>query len=417
MSLSTSPAPIPAPPGLLSADAAEVVRATLPAVREHGVQITSVFYDAMLAAHPELRSVFNQANQETGEQRQALAASVVAFAGWLVGNDDAPFQPVVERIAHKHASLAVRPEQYLIVGRYLLHAVGEVLGDAVTPAVAAAWDEVYWLAALTLVAEEARLLQTAGVDLDRPYRPYRVSRRVDETGDVVSLHLVPEDGSEVPDFLPGQYVTVVVDLPDGRRQPRQYSLSNAPGQGFLRLTLRAVRSEGGAPDGAVSTYLQAQVAEGDVLQVSQPFGDVWLEDGPDPVVLVTAGLGITPAAAMLQQIAGTRPHRQVVHVHADHSPATHALRTDLARSSTDLEAFTSLVWYEEPDEAVAPGARTGHVDPDAIPIPAGARAFLCGPLPFMREARAGLLRQGLPADRIRYEVFGPDLWASTMNRA
>jgi len=164
-----------------------------------------------------------------------------------------------------------------------------------------------------------------------------VSRRVDETGDVVSLHLVPEDGSEVPDFLPGQYVTVVVDLPDGRRQPRQYSLSNAPGQGFLRLTLRAVRGEGGAPDGAVSTYLQAQVAEGDVLQVSQPFGDVWLEDGPDPGVEVPLVRGAEVAASVATLIGNDdlrevtdRCQREAQEPSVQPGPAVH---TDDSRTS------------------------------------------------------------------------------------
>ena len=120
----------------------------------------------MFAAHPELLRVFNQGNQATGEQSKALAGSVVAYAVQLIDPKAPSFDHVMRRIAYKHVSLGIRPEQYTIVGENLLASVGEVLGDAVTPEVAAAWSEVYWLFALQLVAEEARLYQQANVDPD-----------------------------------------------------------------------------------------------------------------------------------------------------------------------------------------------------------------------------------------------------------
>ena len=138
--------------------------------------------------------MFNQGNQATGEQSRALAASVVAYAVQLVDPGAPSFAHVLRRIAYKHASLGIRPEQYTIVGRNLLAAVGEVLGDAVTPEVAAAWDEVYWLFATQLIAEEARLYQQAQIDAAHPLRPYRLVRRIEETADVASFVLEPADG-------------------------------------------------------------------------------------------------------------------------------------------------------------------------------------------------------------------------------
>ena len=91
---------------------------------------------------------------------------------------------------------------------------------------ASAWDEVYWLFAAQLIAEEARLYQQAAVDPTEPVRPYRVVRRIEETADVISLMLEPADGSELPKVVPGQYVSVFVNLPDGKRQPRQYTVSS-----------------------------------------------------------------------------------------------------------------------------------------------------------------------------------------------
>ncbi|TDC02830.1 globin domain-containing protein, partial [Actinomadura bangladeshensis] len=284
---------------MLSSDHADIVRATLPAVGANGVEITGRFYSAMFAAHPELRHLFNQGNQANGEQRRALAGSVAAFAGHLVNPDSGtPFQQMLPRIAHKHASLGIRPEQYPVVGRHLMGAVADVLGDAVTPEVHAAWSEVYWLFATLLIAEEARLYQDAACDPAVPYRPWRVADRRDEAEDVFSLVLEPADGGEAPAHRPGQYVSVAVTLPDGLRQPRQYTLSRAAGD-TVQITVRRVRGEGAAPDGAVSGYLFEHAAPGDELELSRPFGDVVVDDGEDPLVLISAGIGITPAAAVI----------------------------------------------------------------------------------------------------------------------
>ncbi len=126
----------PASTALLSIESEAVVKATAGVVAEHAEQITARFYPSMFAAHPELLRVFNQGNQATGEQSRALAASVVAYAVQLIDPAAPSFDHVMRRIAHKHVSLGIRPEQYTIVGHHLMGAVAAVLGDAVTPAVA-----------------------------------------------------------------------------------------------------------------------------------------------------------------------------------------------------------------------------------------------------------------------------------------
>lgn len=184
---------------MLSESSAAVVTATLPAVQAHGEAITGRFYQRMFDAHPELLDVFNRGNQATGQQKAALAAAVVAYAEHLTGDGRVPWGPILDRIAHKHASLGITATQYTIVGRHLLAAVGEVLGDAVTAEVAAAWDEVYWLLACELIAQEARLYTLAGVAEDGAvWRDWRVVARTRETADVVSFTLVPADGAPRP---------------------------------------------------------------------------------------------------------------------------------------------------------------------------------------------------------------------------
>lgn len=388
---------------MLSAASAAVVRATLPVVRDHAAEITAEFYPSMFAAHPELLNLFNRGNQASGKQQIALAAAVVAYAQHLL--DGTPFGPIAERIAHKHVSLGVRPEQYPIVGKHLIGAVATVLGDAVTPEVAAAWDEVYWLFAVSLIAAEAGLYQKAGVSPDTLWRPWRIAKRDEEAADTVSFTLVPDDGGPVPAFEPGQYVSVAADLPDGHRQPRQYSLSQAPGRGELRITVRRVRGVDGAPDGAVSNFLHDNVHADDTVLLGPPAGEVTLDHGDRPVVLISAGIGITPMLSMLDQLAATQPNRSVVAVHAETSPDRHAHRAEYAR----LAGFQQLTWYENGGD----GGQPGLIDVNAIPLPPDAIAYLCGPITFMRDMRAGLLRRGVHTDDIRYEVFGPGMLDST----
>ncbi|MBB5827668.1 globin domain-containing protein [Micromonospora carbonacea] len=402
---------------MLTESSAAVVRATLPAVQAHGAAITGRFYQRMFAARPELLDLFNRGNQATGAQQAALAAAVVAYAEHLVGLSDAPWGPIMDRIAHKHASLGITPAQYPIVGRHLLAAVGEVLGDAVTPEVVAAWDETYWLLACELVAREARLYQGAGVAGGEPvWRAWRVAERVRETADVVSLGLEPVDGGDVPGFVPGQYVSVAVDLDGGRgRQIRQYSLSGRPGAARWRITVKRVRGVAGAPDGMVSTFLHDRVAAGDALRLSPPFGEVSAVAGDGPLVLVSAGIGLTPAMSALEHLAATAPQRPVTLVHADRAGTAHALRDELPRLHHALPNLRTALWYEEPDGAdgrltgLPVRVSAGRVDPELIPLATDAHVHLCGPLPFMNQVRGGLLRRGFPSDRIAYEVFGPGM--------
>ncbi|MFV2020937.1 globin domain-containing protein [Micromonospora sp. LOL_023] len=418
---------------MLSESSATVVTTTLPAVQAHGEAITGRFYSRMFAAHPELLDLFNRGNQATGQQRAALAAAVVAYAEHLTGASRLPWGPVLDRIAHKHASLGITATQYPIVGRHLLAAVGEVLGDAVTPEVAAAWDEVYWLLACELIAREAHLYTVAGVALraGAGWRPWRVVDKVQETPSVVSFALVPASGDTPPTFLPGQYVSVLVELAGGQgQQIRQYSLSGQPGTGQWRITVKRIRgvdrvTDGvRTPDGAVSNHLHDRVSVGDVLRLSPAFGEVSAigvaganSDDPDPtrtpLLLVSAGIGVTPAMAALAHLATATPFREVVLVHADRSGTAHALRHELPGLQQRLPNLSVHLWYEDATDGELAGLKAavypGRLDPAGIPLAPRAWAHLCGPVPFMAQVRTGLMRRGLPAERIAYEVFGPGM--------
>ncbi|MFE0179003.1 globin domain-containing protein [Streptomyces sp. NPDC059002] len=398
---------------MLSEPSAATVRATLPVVGGAIGDITERFYGRLFEAHPELlRDLFNRGNQAAGTQRQALAGSIAAFATYLVEHPDERPDAMLRRIAHKHASLGVAPDQYAVVHQHLFAAIAEVLGDAVTPEVAAAWDEVYWLMANALIAVEARLYAEQGVTAADTWREWRVVGRIEETADVATFQLRPVAPGPVPDFRPGQYVSVQVQLPDGARQIRQYSLSAAPGSPLRQISVKRVRGAAGTPDGEVSAYLHARVTEGSVLRLSAPYGDLVLDDtdAGTPLLLASAGIGVTPMIAMLEQLAAAGHRAPVTVVHADRSPAAHALRADHTAYTGKLPDAAAHFFYERPEPG-HPAALTGRVDLAALPpLPTGTRAYLCGPLPFMRDVRAQLIGRGVAPADIHYEVFGPDLW-------
>ncbi|MEU9762155.1 globin domain-containing protein [Streptomyces sp. NPDC047985] len=394
---------------MLSETSTATVRATLPAVGAAIGDIADLFYRKMFSAHPELlRDLFNRGNQASGAQRQALAGSIAAFATHLVAHPDTRPDVMLGRIAHKHASLGVTADQYDIVHRHLFAAIAEVLGDAVTPEVAAAWDEVYWLMANALISREARLYAEQGVVDGDVWREWEVVGRTEETTDVATFRLRPADGEPAPDFRPGQYVSVQVELPDGARQIRQYSLSSAPGSPLRSITVKRVHG-GGSPDGEVSCHLHAEVRVGDRLRVSAPYGDLVLDDSDAPLLLASAGIGCTPMLSMLEHLAATGHSAPVTVVHGDRSPAEHALRDDHVTLAGKLPDATTHFWYEHPEPGHS-ADRTGLVDLGDFAVAPGTHAYLCGPLPFMRAVRTQLLAKGVPAADIHYEVFGPDLW-------
>ncbi|WP_422115193.1 globin domain-containing protein [Brachybacterium sp. UNK5269] len=220
--------------GPLAPEHERIVRDTLPLVGAHIEQIAPVFYQRMFTAHPELlRDTFNRGNQAQGAQQKALASSVATYATLLVTPDAPSPRDLLSRIGHKHVSLGITEDQYGIVHEHLMAAIVEVLGDdVVTADIAGAWDAVYWHMARTLISFEKEMYADAGVADGDVFREAVVVRRTEESSRVVSFDLAAPEGVEpLRGFLPGQYISVGAVLPDGARQLRQYSLSDAPGGG------------------------------------------------------------------------------------------------------------------------------------------------------------------------------------------
>src|SRR5262249_65810 len=364
-----------------------VIEATLPVVGAHIQEIAARFYKHLFTTHPELLDgTFNRGNQAEGTQQVALAGSVAAFATALVKTPDRLPENLRSRIAHKHASLGIRPEQYQIVHDNLMWAVKDVLGDAVTPDIAAAWDEVYWLMAYTLIHVERGLYGARGVRPQTAWRQWEVEKKIQETADVVTFVVKRIDDRLVKPSLPGQYLTVQVTMPDGTRQPRQYSLSRADQGEQRQFTVKRVYGAG-KPDGEVSTQLHNKVKVGDTLTISVPFGALVLDDySGRPMVFASGGIGITPMAGMLSHLASARSFLPVMLLHADHNEESFALRGQILGDIAALPNASIYVWYEQGAKSQLPvqGVFQGRMDISQVPLPDDASYHLCGPVPFMQ---------------------------------
>jgi ferredoxin-NADP reductase/MOSC domain-containing protein YiiM len=241
-------------------------------------------------------------------------------------------------------------------------------------------------------------------------RAFRVAEARRESASVRSFVLEPEDGEPLPDFLPGQFLPVKLEPPEAPAALlRSYSLAAAPNGRGYRI---AVKRE---PEGPGSAFLHDGVAVADALEVGAPRGDFTLDvDATGPVVLLSAGVGVTPALAMLGALAQTRSERAVWWVHGARSGAEHSFAAEARELLSQLPAAHSHVRYSRPEPEDRQGLdydAAGRIDLDALlelGIPRESEFFLCGPAPFLRDLTAGLLGWGVEPARLHREVFGPE---------
>ena len=240
------------------------------------------------------------------------------------------------------------------------------------------------------------------------FRPLAVAAVDRESDSVVAIRLEAPDGMPLPQARPGQYLTLRVQPPDAPRALlRNYSLCGAPDAGVLRI---AVKRE---HDGVVSGYLHRHVRVGDQLDVAAPRGTFLLDTGDAPLVLISAGIGVTPVLAMLRALALERSDRRIWWLHAARSRSEQAFAAEARSLLAALPRAASRVCFSHPGDQDRQGEdfdRAGRLTPAALAeleLPEDARAYVCGPAPFMDEMSAGLAALGLDAAHIHTEPFGP----------
>ncbi len=402
---------------MLSEHTIQIVKATAPAVASHAEAITRRFYSLMFEGDPEVRIYFNPAHQHSGGQQRALAGAICAYAANI--DNLGALGPAVELIAHKHCSLGIQAEHYPIVGKHLLVAIKDVLGDAATEEIIAAWGEAYGFLAEVCIAREAAIYQEQreAVGGWNGYRPLVVERKVPESELITSFYLRPADGGALASFKPGQYITVKIDHPSLPTSPRNYSLSDRPGVGHYRISVkREPRLAANAPAGLVSNYLHDQVQPGDTLHIGPPCGEFTLDPAQAngrPIVLLSGGVGITPVLSMLKSLVHHGVTTPIHFIHGALNSRTHALGGEVRRLAAECPNLHPHFCYSEPladDLAQQKCHSTGMIDATLLRrlLPNhDAEYYLCGPKPFLTGLYKGLQEWGVDEAQIHFEFFGP----------
>lgn len=390
---------------MLTDNEIKIIKSTAPALAEHGEQITGRFYQILLADNPQLCNIFNMTNQKTGNQKQALAMAVCAFAKYV--DNLSVILGDVERIAQKHASLGIKPDQYPLVGAGLLQAIKEILnpGDEVL----AAWGKGYGVLADVFIQREADLyqekLKKEGGWLAT--REFKIVKKEQETPLITSFYMQPADNGSVIEYQAGQYISVYLH-PEGEKnsQIRQYSLSSAFDHKGYRISVKQEKNALG--DGLISNYLHTHLNVGDSLQISNPFGEFVLQQTQRPVVLISGGVGITPMEAMLETLVQQKNPREIHFVHGNIDSQHHAFKATL-NELVEKQLVSAHIFYQELS-AQCNDQHQGYINfesiKDALPLN-DAEFYICGPLLMMKAVYKQLKALNIEDDRIFYEVFGP----------
>ncbi|MES2935577.1 MAG: NO-inducible flavohemoprotein [Pseudomonadota bacterium] len=408
---------------MLNQQTRDLVKATAPILKVHGLVLTKHFYARMFDHNPELKSMFNQGNQQSGSQQQSLALAVAAYAENI--DDPSVLVPVLKMVANKHVSLGIRAEHYPIVGKHLLASIKVVLGDAASDELINAWALAYGQLADLLIGFEQAIYQEAASQQGgwTAWRGFKVTQKIVESDEITSFYLQPADGGGVPDYRAGQYVSVKVFVPAlGIYQPRQYSLSSAPNGRYFRISVKRELGGNIKPEGMVSNILHSSVHEGAIIEVSPPMGDFYLhEDRDTSVVLLSAGVGITPTLAMLEQLVEKKSARKIRFIHACRHGGVHAFKKRLQLLSGQHSPLKSHVFYEQPrhedtvNQDAYTAGRINIADRADDVILQDADYYLCGPIPFMQAQLTHLKKLGVLQDRIHLEAFGSGGFAVQAN--
>ncbi|KAI9771040.1 MAG: hypothetical protein M1839_002976 [Geoglossum umbratile] len=377
------------------------------------------FYKTLLEHEPSLKTLFNATHLADGTQASAFAHTITTFA-----TNPAALPAAISRIAEKHASLGVSANHYHILGDYLIRSMKN--GNGTGGDVLDTWMKAYNSLAEKFTDIESRLYEEA-VGREGGWvgcRPFVVARVVPESEVITSLYLKPlhphPKGHLLPLYKPGQYITVRTFAPSlNIDQPRQFTLSDIPGdRSEFRISVKREYASDRGPAGVISNMLHGTLAENLELYVSMPFGDFVLDvEKKTPVVLISAGVGITPMMAMLKAIVSQPDNpRSVAFIHAARNKRVHAMGPALSQiitSNSSSHKISRAIWYGQ----VNPATDIQGVDYDfegrvnlkqvrGMVLFPEADYYICGPKGFMDCQRRALVEMGVKWERIQVEFFG-----------
>lgn len=370
----------------------QIIRDTVPTLKAAGEELTKNFYQKMFKDYPDVKPFFNQTDQKLMRQPKILAFALLKYAENI--DDLTPLTDFVLQIVAKHVGLQVRAGDYEAVGNLLIATMKEMLGDAATDDFIGAWAAAYGnLASLLIGLESAEYKKNDW----QGFKPFKVTKIVDECKDVKSIYFKPEDG-HIQKAVPGQYVCIRWNVPGfDYEQLREYSLSAVTNDTY-RISVKHL------PGGLVSTFIHENLKEGDVLKVAPPEGKFVFKEDKDSATFIAGGIGITPILAILEDILPKGKKAKLLYCNRD---ANRPFVAQLSQWSKDynLEVVEYIsLGADVTDVTDAIGTlnakRLAPADVESIK----SDVFLLGPRPMMKEYLAKFAELGVTPT---YEYFGP----------
>ncbi|APC91568.1 MULTISPECIES: NO-inducible flavohemoprotein [Francisella] len=387
---------------MLSQKNIDTIKTTIPILEQNGVVLTKYFYKRMFSHNPEVKKFFNLSRQQNSSQPEALAAAILAYAK-NIDNLEVLGQ-AIELIAQKHASLQIKAEHYPIVGTNLIESIKEVLSLSDSDDVIIAWTEAYNLLAEILINREKDIykenLENYGWD---NFKELELVKKENESVNAYSFYLKNSSFDKF-DFRPGQYITVRFPY-NGTTTMRNYSISSATGEDYLRITVKKEHQ------GYVSQYLSDEIKVGDKIEVAPPCGEFFLETNQNldkPLVLISAGIGITPLMSMLLSELKTTNQRKILFVCGKKSKKEHPFADLLEKLSKENPRLETIFFYEN---IAGTNAKQGLVCLETVyeylkDDKNNSQYFFCGPQDFMLSIHEKLLKNGINEKDIHFEFFG-----------
>lgn len=377
---------------MLTEQEKDIIKQTVPLLKEKGTEITSIFYPKMFKAHPELLNMFNQTNQKRGMQSSALAQAVMAAA---VNIDNlSVIKPVIMPVAYKHCALQVYAEHYPIVGENLLKAIQDVTGLEEHDPVIQAWAKAYGVIADVFIQIEKEIYDQM---MWIGFKPFKITNIKQESEDIKSFTVETEE-YDFSEFTPGQYITVDVSsdkLP--YRAKRHYSIVSGETNHLTFGVKRDVTTE---HEGEVSTILHDEIKEGDMINLAAPVGGFVLENTTEPQLFLGSGIGVTPLVAMYEAASAKGLDTQMVQVaeNEQHLPFKDnfnsiASHYDNAKLYTHLKDKQGYIGTEELQAFLANKPEI----------------YICGGTKFLQSMIEALKSLNYDMDRVHYETFIPRL--------
>lgn len=247
-------------------------------------------------------------------------------------------------------------------------------------------------------------------DVWQDWRNFIVFKKVKESSEITSFYLKPQDGSAIPNFKPGQFLTIKLDIP-GVEKPviRTYSLSDySPTNQYYRLSIKRESAPNlDLPPGIASNFMHDCIEEGAIIPAKPPNGKFYIDvEESAPAVFISNGVGITPMVSMAKACTVENPNRQIYFVHGARNEDFHAFQPEvmaLAEQNPNLKVHYR---YSRPQDGEKCHS-VGYVDIDLIKELAheNAKFYLCGSPAFMDSLREGLKEWGVDENKVFFESF------------